>query len=170
MTHAMSAAMSSVRIIARSHRISPGRVSAALLLTLFTVYAFHGTASAQTGKPVDGVFNQYEVLGLNDVYLSYAGMFPRTHPIHQHLSQIQAGDKIFLAAKNPAVKICNKVGFCVGSLSQSASAKWGKKLGRVSEVRVVAMVERDSMDVQETYKGRIKAVKWEVPVLEVVYA
>ena len=57
-----------------------------------------------------------------------------------------------------------------GQVSKSASDKWKEKLHRVSEVRVVAMVERDRMDQQETFKGRIKAEKWEVPVLEVVFA
>ena len=126
--------------------------------------------AAPAGKPIDGVFKQYEVLGLGEIYLSYAGMFPQGHSIHEHLSQIQAGDRVSLTIDNPAIKICNKEGDCVGKLSQGASAKWKEKLELVSEVRVVAMVERDSMDKQENYRGRIKAEKWEVPVLEVVFA
>jgi len=126
-------------------------------------------AAAPAGIPGKDVFKQYEVLGLNDVYLDYAGGSPQGHSIHAHLSKMQAGEKVFLAAGSPAVKICDTDGFCVGRLSKSASDIWREKLGQVSEVRVVAMVERDSMDVQETYRGRIKAEKWEVPMLEVVY-
>jgi ATP-dependent DNA helicase RecQ len=127
-------------------------------------------AAAPAGISGDDLYKQYEVLGLNDVYLSYAGRFPQGHAIHAHLSQLQAEDKVFLAADSPAITICDKEGFCVGRLSKSASDKWKEKLHLMSEVRVVAMVERDRMDQQKTYKGRIKVEKWEVPVLEVVFA
>jgi ATP-dependent DNA helicase RecQ len=126
--------------------------------------------AARSGMPGGAAFRQYEVLGLDDVYLDYAGGFHQRDPIHEHLSHIQAGDRVFLTADNPAIKICDKEDFCVGRLSQDASAKWRKKLESVSEVRVVAMVERDFMDSQEDFRDRVKADKWEVPVLEVVFA
>ena len=125
--------------------------------------------AAPNNQPNEGEFKQYEVLGLNDVFLDYAGGFPQGHSVHAHLSQIQAGEKIFLATENPAIKICDKEGFCVGKLSNSASSRWKERLGQISEVRVIAMVERDRMDPQEGFRDRIKAEKWEVPVLEVVY-
>ena len=125
--------------------------------------------AALAGKPGEDVLWQYEVLGLNDVYLDYAGRFPQGHSIHTHLSKIQAGDKVFMTAGSPAVKVCDKDGFCVGRLSNSASDRWKEKLHLVSDVRVVAMVERDRMDPQEDFRERIKAEKWDVPVLEVVY-
>jgi len=126
--------------------------------------------AAPVGKPGGDVYTQYEVLGLNDVYLDYAGNFPQGHSIHAHLSKIQAGEKVFLTAGRPAIMICDQDGFCVGRLSKSASDIWRDKLGQVSDVRVVAMIERDRMDPQEDFRERIKAEKWEVPVLEVVYA
>jgi hypothetical protein len=107
---------------------------------------------------------------LSDVYLDYAGGFPQSDTIHAHLSRIQAEDKVFLSAHHSVIKICDKEGFCVGRLSQSASATLQNKLGMVSEVRVVAMIERDRMDPQEDFRDRIKAEKWEAPVLEVVFA
>ena len=127
-------------------------------------------SAAPSGKPGGTAYRQYEVLGLDDVYLDFAGGFHQRDPIHAHLSRIQAGDKVFLTAENPAINICDKEGFCVGRLSNSASDRWKDKLDRVSEVRVVAMVERDRMDPQEGFRDRIKAEKWEVPVLEVVFA
>jgi ATP-dependent DNA helicase RecQ len=127
-----------------------------------------GAAPAE--KPAEGVFKQYEVLGLSDVFLDYAGTFPQGHSIHAHLSQIQAGDRVFLSAGNPGILICNNEGICVGRLSQNASGKWKEKLHRVCEVRVVAMIGRDNMDVQETYRNLIQAEKWEVPLLELVFS
>ena len=121
------------------------------------------------GDRGDSAIRQYEVLGLSDVYLDYAGGFPQNHPIHGHLSLIQAGDKVFLAAEDAAIEIRDREGFCVGRLSQSASKIWKDKLDRISEVRVVAVIERDRLDPQEEYRSRIKAEKWEVPVLEIVF-
>ena len=126
-------------------------------------------SAAPDGESTDNVFRQYEVLGLEDVYLGYAGTFPQTDAIHGRLSQLHAGDRVSLTVENPAISICNRGGDCVGRLSQSACAKWKERLDRVSEVRVVAMVERGRMDEHPDYRGQVKAEKWEVPVLEVVY-
>jgi len=109
-------------------------------------------------------------MGLSDIYLDYAGGFPQGRSIHAHLAQVQAGEKVFLAAESLAIKICDKEGFCVGRLSQSVSSRWKDQLGRISEVRVVAMMERDRMDPQEGFRDRIKAEKWEVMVLEIIFA
>jgi hypothetical protein len=57
----------------------------------------------------------------------------------------------------------------VGRLSQIAANRWKDQLDRISEVRVVAMMERDRMDPQEDFRERIKAEKWEAPVLEMVF-
>jgi ATP-dependent DNA helicase RecQ len=124
--------------------------------------------AAPSGKSDGTTFKQYEILGLDDVYMDYAAGFGKGNPIHGHLDHIQAGDKVFLTADNPAIKICNQEGDCVGRLSMSASDKWKEKLDSVSEVRVVAMVKRDCRDSQEGF--RVNAEKWEVPVLEVVFA
>jgi len=126
--------------------------------------------AAPSGKPGGTAYRQYAVLGLDDVYLDFAGGFHQRDPIHAHLSRIQAGDKVFLTAENSAINICDKEGVCVGRLSQGASAKWEDKLELVIEVRVVAMVKRDNLDSQEGFMDRVKAEKWEVPVLEVVFA
>jgi ATP-dependent DNA helicase RecQ len=125
--------------------------------------------SAEAGRERESAFRQYEVLGLSDIYLDYAGGFPQNHAIHAHLARIQAGKKAFLAAEDASIKICDQDGFCVGRLSQSASSRWKDKLDRISEVRVVAMMERDRMDPQEGFRDRIRAEKWEAPVLEMVF-
>jgi ATP-dependent DNA helicase RecQ len=121
------------------------------------------------GEGGESAIRQYEVLGLSDVYLDYAGGFPRNHPIHAHLVRIRAGDRVLLAAEQAAIEIRDREGFCVGRLSQSASSQWRDRLDRISDVRVVAMLERDRLDPQPDFSNRIKAEKWEVPVLEVVF-
>lgn len=126
--------------------------------------------SAGAGREDESALRQYEVLGLSDIYLDYAGMFPQNHAIHAHLARIQAGEKVSLAAEDAAIKICDQDGVCVGRLSQSASSRWKDQLDRIREVRVVAMIERDRMDPQEDFRDRIRAEKWEAPVIEMVFA
>ena len=127
-------------------------------------------AAASVAVSGEDVFPQYETLGLSDIYLSYAGRFPRGHAIHDHLAQLEAGDNVFLAADQLVLTICDREGFCIGRLSKSASARWKEKLHRVNEVRVIAMIERDRMDPLEPFNDRIRSETWEVPVLEVVFA
>jgi ATP-dependent DNA helicase RecQ len=127
-------------------------------------------ASADPGREGKIALRQYEVLGLSDIYLDYAGGFPQGHAVHAHLARIQAGERVSLAADGASITICDSEGFCVARLSQSASGRWKDKLDRISEVRVVAMLERDRMDPQEGFRDRIKAEKWEAPVLEIVFA
>jgi ATP-dependent DNA helicase RecQ len=125
-------------------------------------------AAPETATP-ERRFHQYEVLGLNDVFLDYAGGFPPDHSVHAQLAQIQAAEKVFLAAENSAIEIRDRDAFCIGRLSNSAAVKWKARLERIREVRVVAMIERGRLDPQETFRERTKAEKWEVPVLEVVW-
>lgn len=127
-------------------------------------------ASAPAELPADGADRRYEMLGMKAVYLGYAGRFPPADSIHRHLAQTQAGDRVFLSGGDPVVEIRSPEGVCLGKLSQSASAKWRDKLDRVSEVRVVALVERRKTDEQDAYRSRIQAERWEVPVIEVVTA
>jgi ATP-dependent DNA helicase RecQ len=129
----------------------------------------HRKASADAGNEEKSALRQYELLGLSDIYLDYAGGFPQNQAIHAHLARIQAGEKVFLAAEDAAIKICDQEGFCVGRLSQSASNRWKDKLDIISEVRVVAMIGRDRLDPQGGFRDRIRAEKWEAPVLEIVF-
>jgi ATP-dependent DNA helicase RecQ len=109
------------------------------------------------------------VLGLKDVFLDYAGGFPQDHAVHTHLSRLVAGDKVFLTAAKAAIEIRDREGFGIGRLSNSSAIKWSARVDRIREVRVLAMIERDRLDPQEAFRGLIKAEKWEVPVLEVVW-
>ena len=107
--------------------------------------------SAGAGREDESALRQYEVLGLSDIYLDYAGMFPQNHAIHAHLARIQAGEKVSLAAEDASIKICDKEGFCVGRLSQSASSRWKDKLDRISDVRVVVVGDYVEAYIRENF-------------------
>jgi ATP-dependent DNA helicase RecQ len=112
---------------------------------------------------------QYEILGLNDVYMDYAGSFHDSHAIHGHLRHVHAGGTVSIVGGNSTVNICDAGGHCVGKLSSSSSGRWQERLSQVREVRVVAMIERDRLDPKEPFRDRIQAEHWEVPVVEVIF-
>jgi ATP-dependent DNA helicase RecQ len=118
---------------------------------------------------VDHNQRTYELLGLNEIYLDYAGRFCQSDPIHHHLSMLQAGQSVSLRDNSTKLGIYDCEGRCVAQLSNDASNKRKNRLNKILDVRVVAMLKRDRDDPEENFQKSIKANEWELPILEVVY-
>jgi len=110
----------------------------------------------------------YEILGLDDIYLDYAGTYPQTHWIHRQLAGLETGQCMSFCKKNGRIEIQNGKGTCLARLSKQGVDKWIDRLDQILEVRVVAMLQRNSDDPEEDFQERIKADNWELPVLEVI--
>ena len=113
-------------------------------------------------------FFQYEILGLNDIYMDYAGCFPAHHPIHKHIAGLDTGCEVFLANQNRRVEILNREKYCVARLASGAAEKWHDRLSNIHKVKVLSLIKRDSNDPDENFEKRIKTDSWELPILEVV--
>jgi len=111
----------------------------------------------------------YELLGLNQIYLDYAGNFPQTHPIHDHLAELRTGQCVSFCRNNSKIEIHDCNGHCLARLSNEGTNKWRERLDHILEVRVVAMLRRNRDDPDENFRKKIRANYWELPVLEVVY-
>jgi ATP-dependent DNA helicase RecQ len=111
---------------------------------------------------------RYELLGLNQIYLDYAGNFPQTHPIHGHLAELRTGQCVSFCQSNSKIEIHDCGGKCLARLSIEGADKWRERLDHIWEVRVVAMLRRNRDDPDENFQKKIKADNWELPVLEVV--
>ena len=116
----------------------------------------------------DDVDKRYEITGLNEIYLDYAGGFPQTHPIHSRLAALKTGQRVNLAMKNEKLEIQDHSGECVGRLSKEGAGRWRECLANILEVRVVGMLQRNRDDPDAPFHKRIKADKWEIPVLEII--
>ncbi len=115
----------------------------------------------------------YEVLGLDCLFISYAGMAPDDAPIHRHLRALRPGDRL-TALRMPtgsgtAVVLLDASGNKVARLSAAASRTWEPRLESIAEIRVRALVHRVPGD-EESLGIRIQATAWEVPVVEMVWA
>jgi len=113
---------------------------------------------------------RYELIGLNEVYMDFAGCFHKSHRIHNQLSCLEAGQRVVFHPNSEAIEIQNIDGCCVARLSKEGAYKWAQRLDQICEVRVVALLRRDRDDPNEGFQNRIKVDQWELPVLEAVYS
>jgi ATP-dependent DNA helicase RecQ len=111
----------------------------------------------------------YTLLGMEDLYLDFAGMKRENDPVRAALGMIGEGDLLRAERRNEQIELVNGTGFAVARLSKSARAAWQGRLETITEVRVVAMVHRSKDDISDTtYRDRCFGAAWEVPVVEVV--
>jgi ATP-dependent DNA helicase RecQ len=120
---------------------------------------------------VNGLQNKhYEMIGLNEVYMDYAGCFHGSSKIHNHLACLEAGQLVAFYANDQSIEIHNRDGCCVAKLSKEGAARWAPRLNQLQELRVVALLRRDRDDPDEEFINRIRADQWELPILEAVYS
>lgn len=110
----------------------------------------------------------YRLLGLPDLYLSFAGGFPASASIHRRLAALAPGAALELRQVGNAVHLCLPGQSVVAALSTEAAAAWRERLDQVEEIRVLALVERRAEDNEPAYRDRLRCDRWEVPIVEVV--
>ena len=110
---------------------------------------------------------RYELLGMKELFLDYAGLRPQKHQTRIALAQLQSGDVLTAATCNDHVELSNSAGITVARLSKHGRDKWGSSLHLISEIRVVAMVRRYKTDIQDQqFSKRCHGESWELPIVE----
>lgn len=111
---------------------------------------------------------RYDLLGLEDFYLSFAATRAADDPIHARLAALEPGSTVSLMAQGERlVLLAEEV--AVAALSKRAAARWRGLLAQVQSVRVVAMVRWSREDGEGDYQARCRVEHWEVPVVEVIW-
>ncbi len=110
----------------------------------------------------------YSLLGMRDLYLSYAGRMDTNHPIHQHLRSMNAGDLVGIRKSSALIEFLNQDQPVI-SLSRQKSQDWLQGRTIQSQGRIIAMVKRLRQDSEEKYQNSHKCEEWEIPVIEVTY-
>jgi ATP-dependent DNA helicase RecQ len=112
---------------------------------------------------------EYAMLGLEHMYLGYAGCFPASAPIHQALAALKPGDPVHLDLEQDRILVRDSAGRRVAALSKSARQAWEDRLSSVRQARVFAVVCRDSeQDLDPERRNHRLVPEWEVPVIEVI--
>lgn len=120
--------------------------------------------------PDDRVLRRrYDILGMGDLFLDYAGRRRKEDPVHKHLAELRPGDLLRAVPTGDFVELHEEKGVCVAQLSKTALVTWRGRLEKVERVTVLAMVQRRAEDSGEEYRDRCKCDQWEVPVVEVIY-
>ena len=83
---------------------------------------------------------RYITLGMNGVYLSYAGKRPPTDPVHRALNALQCGDALQLREDNGKYWLYDGNGIRLTRLSESA--KRDLPPGRIISIQVDSLVWR----------------------------
>lgn len=110
---------------------------------------------------------RYTVLGMQDIFLDYAGRMAAAHPIHKTLAQLQVDDRLELTG-NLELRVPR--GISVARLSQTAAAEWGEHLPQIETIRVVALSSRlrEQVDKDE-FKKSLQCDRWEIPIVEMIW-
>jgi len=114
---------------------------------------------------------RYDLIGLKDVFIDFAGRMRASSPVHQHLEKLQVGDIMQFKVSSEKLDLCNAAGHPVVTLSKQGRDAWAQRHGLVQSVKVIAMIERRADDSKDPeYKKLLNVERWEVPVLEVVWS
>lgn len=112
---------------------------------------------------------RYDLLGMEELFLDYAGRRRQEDPVHENLAALKPGEPLLLAPTGDYIELHDGKGNCVAQLSQKGRKTWLTRLDNVERVTVIAMVERRAEDSGEEFRDRCKCEQWEIPLAEVVY-
>ncbi|HKJ97122.1 MAG TPA: hypothetical protein VJ944_05220, partial [Thermoplasmataceae archaeon] len=115
------------------------------------------------------VNKRYQILGMKDLYLGYAGGFPNGHNVHEALQRCKTGDHLKIELSDKHIYLIENTGIRIGRLSKAAQAIWRSKINSILEIKVLAMVEWGEKDTTEkSFADLCKCERWEVPICEFV--
>lgn len=133
-----------------------------------TVLTYHGLGGDALPELETGAFRRYEILGLGQLYLDFAGCRHEKAPVHHALSKLNLGDNIAMRDGDRGLELADENGLAVARLSRSAEAQWRDRIGDIETVTVIAMVRRQAKDAKPDFRGWPRCGVWEVPVVEVI--
>ncbi|MGB8353679.1 MAG: RecQ family ATP-dependent DNA helicase [Chthoniobacteraceae bacterium] len=113
---------------------------------------------------------RYDLLSLENVFLSFAGNLPGNHQIHTALSSLHPGSQLTPSvSKSGDIELLDSSCIAVARLSSKGRDAWIRRVSDIQSISVVAMVERYIEDSDDEYVANCRCKKWEVPVVEIVW-
>jgi ATP-dependent DNA helicase RecQ len=124
---------------------------------------------ASDGQLHSGILDRrYEILGLKDIYLGYAGGFDPHHPIHQKLAELCFSDPVNLVAGASHIDVHTTDGVRIARLSKEGERLWAGRLDRITAARILGMMHWSAEDSDPLYRVRFGSTNWELPLIEVM--
>lgn len=128
------------------------------------------TPSSEQQQSMDAVSDlKYDIIGLDEIFISYAGMRSPGTRIHQTLQSLQTGSPASLIHNGKGIVLRAENGVDIARLSAKGRSKWEKRLCHIQKIDTRAIVTRYK-DEGETPNGMtIRSDAWEIPVVEAVW-
>lgn len=125
--------------------------------------------AAVKGAPQQGLM-VYETLGLDAIYLGYAGRSGEDSVIHAALARLNPGNILAMRSiEGNGIGLFDPAGVCVARLSRKGRADWADRLETIREIRVLAMACRAAaQDDDPIRREQYQVTEWEIPVVEVI--
>lgn len=128
----------------------------------------HQTAAAPPLPPAL-VLRRYELLGLRELFIDFAGQHAPHEPLHARLAALTVGSVLSLRAEDERMLLCDSAGVAVARLARTAAEVWRSRLALIVTVRVLALVQWRREDSSIEFRDRCRCEHWEIPVVEIVY-
>lgn len=128
-----------------------------------------GTPARIEAPPAELIARRYALLSPADIDIGYAGRRGPEDPIHGRLAATATGDPLQLRDASESLCIADPQGLSLGRLSKSAATHWRQQLGRIQEVRVIAMMRHRRTDTPVEYLATCRCDEWEYPLAEVIW-
>jgi len=126
------------------------------------------TRSLDVSGATPGSIYTYVLLGMDDLFIDFAGMRKEDHPSRKAINDLGVGEVVSFKPTENTIELVNAAGISVARLSKFARNSWSKLLQEVEEVKVVAIVRRYKEDNSDgAQKERFFGDRWEVPLVEV---
>jgi len=109
------------------------------------------------------------IIGMEDLFISFPGLFPKNHSIHQCLLNLKTGDKVNMIENQGKIHVVNANNDIIACLSKKGLAQWQHKTHHIVNARVLGIIQRQQQDSEEDYQN-LKVESWEIPIIEVLYS
>ncbi len=123
----------------------------------------------ETAEPAgrDTGVRDYVLLGMDDIFLDYAGQHDAGRPVHAALAAVQPGDRLAMQWHDARPVLVNGAGVAVAQLSAKAAETWKDRQAEIKQVNVIGMLVRTREDCRESeYQSRLRVDQWEIPLCE----
>ncbi len=129
-------------------------------------FTYRRESAGPAGRDHDA--SDYVLLGMEDIFLDFAGQQPAGHPVHTALAGLQPGDKLAVSRNGARPALLNADGQMLARFSAKAADTWKDRLDTIRDVQVICNVIRQRTDCKESeYQDRLKADRWEIPICEI---
>ncbi|GAA0570884.1 RecQ family ATP-dependent DNA helicase [Caenispirillum bisanense] len=118
--------------------------------------------------PPAAINRQVALIGLEELFLDWAGRQPAGAPAHTALRALCPGAPLVLVWTGSGNgELRDSTGTAIACLSAKGDAVWRARAGRLDSITLHAVVTRTVADSGEDWRARLRCDRWEVPVAEV---